>query len=237
LADPARPYNYQSFQEPVRPAAPPTGEWLHPFEVGAGVPDRLVESARDDARAAGYAMGWAQGARDAHARMMAEAAHLRARTDELEERRVADVSRGLRALEQAANDLEQRSVPAIEHLEETVIEMAVAIAQAVLGHELRRRNDRVIIQAMARILALVPSNEPVTLRLAPEDHATLAVHEVIATLSPTRQITIVAAPELAPGDVVATCAATEIDARVAPALERIREVLSRSDGFEERRVS
>ncbi len=212
---------------------------MHPFEVGAGVPDRLVESARDDARADRVCRR--AGLRVCAMRTPAwppKRPHLRARADELEERRVADVSRGLRALEQAATDLEQRAIPSIEHLEETVIEMAVAIAQAVLGHELRRRNDRVIIQAMARILALVPSNEPVTLRLAPEDHATLAVHEVIATLSPTRQITIVAAPELAPGDVVATCAATEIDARVAPALERIREVLEpQRRRIEERRVS
>ncbi len=235
MAELVRPYNYQSFQEPGPSPAPVSEDWMRPFEVADGVPDRLVESARDDARATGYAVGWAQGLRDAHARMAAEAAHLRARTDELEERRVADVTRGLRALEQAAADLERRAIPSVEHLEETVIEMAVAIAQAVLGHELRRRNDRVIIQAMARILALVPSNEPVILRLAPEDHATLAVHEVIATLSTTRTITIVAAPELSPGDVVATCAATEIDARVGPALDRIRAVLS--NDVEERRAS
>lgn len=183
-------------------------------------------------------MGWAQGTRDAYTRLTEEVARIREHAAELEERRASDVARALRALDQAAKELEQRATPSIEHLEDTVIDMAVAIAQAVLGHELRRRNDRVIIQAMARILALVPTNEPVTLRLAPEDHATLAVHEVIESLSIARSITVVAAPELKPGDVIATCAATEIDARVEPALDRIRELLGSSgEPFEDRRAS
>jgi flagellar assembly protein FliH len=236
LAEPARPFNYETLSARAEPRELESVEWMRPFEVTSGVPDRLVESAREDARATGYAVGWAQGMRDAYARMAEEAAQIRDRATELEDHRVAEVARGLRALDRAAADLEKRTIPSIEHLEDTVIDMAVAIAQAVLGHELRRRSDRVIIQAMARILALVPSNEPVTLRLAPEDHAALAVHEAIETLSSTRTINIVAAPELAPGDVVATCAATEIDARVEPALERIRELLS-SSGIEDRRAS
>jgi flagellar assembly protein FliH len=232
LAEPARVYTYQSFHD--EPLAPVTEEWLRPFEVSAGVPDRMVESARAEARATGYAVGWAQGMRDAYSRMAEEAGRIRERAEELEANRIADVERGLRALDRAADDLEKRAIPTIEHLEETVIEMAVTIAQAVLGHELRRRSDRVIIQAMARILALVPSNEPVQVRLSPEDYASLAVNEVIDSLASSRQISIVASAELAPGDVVATCAATEIDARVGPALTRIREVLGASDTIERR---
>jgi flagellar assembly protein FliH len=40
-----------------------------------------------------------------------------------------------------------------------------------------------------------------------------------------RPITLVDDPSLKPGDAVAVCDATTIDARLGPALERVREVL------------
>jgi len=74
LADLTRPFTFRSFSDPTESSEPANGEWLHPFEIASGVPDRLVESARDDARATGYAVGWAQGMRAAYSRMADEAA-------------------------------------------------------------------------------------------------------------------------------------------------------------------
>jgi flagellar assembly protein FliH len=223
----ASPVSGQLAASPVsgRAAERTPTAWLANFAVNPGVPERLVEEARAEARSAGYLTGWGQGMRDATERMAAEAHEVHRRTEQIEADRIAAITRGLRAIDAAAAELEQRAVPTLEHLEETVIEMAVTIAQAVLGHELRRRSDRVIIQAMARILVLVPANEPVTVRLSPQDHESLSVADVVNSFASTRVISIVAAPELEPGDVVASSGATEIDGRIGPALDRIRAIL------------
>jgi flagellar assembly protein FliH len=229
----ARPYAY----DPVRQSSAPA-EWLPAFEVDAGLPAPVLESARSQAQAAGYATGWAQGVREAKAQMAADAESARLRAEQTEAQRVAAITRGLGALDRAVTELERRALPTVEQIEDTVVEMAVAIAEAVLGHELRRRNDRVVIQAMARILALAPANEDVTIRLSPQDHAALQAAEVVAGFGSNRTISLIAAPELSPGDAVAICGATEIDGRIQPALQRLRELLGADDdGVVERRAA
>ncbi len=228
----ARPFAY----EEVRDRTPT--EWQPAFELSSRVtvPESMIEPARAEAQAAGYAAGWAQGVSDARASMLADVEQARVRAAEIEQQRVAAVTRGLTALDRAVSEFESRAVPTVERIEDTVVEMAVAIAEAVLGHELRRRNDRMIITALARILELAPANEAVTVRLSPEDHEVLNASDAMASLGSARRIELVVAPELSPGDAIAVCGATEIDGRIQPALERIRDVLA-SDDVRERRAA
>jgi flagellar assembly protein FliH len=219
----ARPYDFAQVGELGEPR-----EFRPAFELRAasGVPEALVESAREEARASGYAAGWAQGMQDARAQMAADVETSRRQAAALDAQRRADRDRAVAALATAADALETRSVPTLEQLEDVVVTMAVRIAETLVGHELAVAT-RPGLSALARVLALVPADEDVSVQLAPADVAELAGSEEFTELVGARAVTLVAAPGLRPGDAVARSGATEIDARIAPALERVKEFLQR----------
>ena len=109
----------------------------------------------------------------------------------------------------------------------TVVDSAFTLAEAVIGRELAMRRDAGA-DAIARALAAVPTGGPVTVRLhpsGPRDH-----HRDTGVAGQTRRSR--AEPcwsspirRCEPGDAVAECDATTVDARIAAALDRIREVL------------
>jgi flagellar assembly protein FliH len=81
-------------------------------------------------------------------------------------------------------------------------------------------------EALARALALAPEQRPVTVRLNPTDRMTIGLPDGTTELvMDGRTITIQDDRSLKPGDSVAVCDATTVDARLGPALERVREVL------------
>ena len=194
------------------------------FEVAgsATVPDDLLLEARQAAHAAGYSAGWASGIRAAQARAAIEAERRRRETEQLLADQRAGIQRCIAGLDAAAATLERQSLPTVEQLETLLLESAFAIAEALVGHALR--DDAVRAPAaLARVLALAPSGEPLTVRLSPADHATLTAQP---DADATRAITLVADPALADGDAVATTGATEIDARIRAGVARVREVLA-----------
>jgi flagellar assembly protein FliH len=184
------------------------------------VPEALLAPARCAAQAAGYAAGWAQGARAA--RLIADAeAHVAANTRERAEARRADsVHSALSALDAAATELERRSVPGACEIEELIVSSALSIAEALVGASMC--DDAVRGHAaLTRALALVPAGSDVTVALSPADFA------VLDGTSPdgSRTITLVEDSALAPGDARARCGATAIDARISAGLARVRELL------------
>jgi flagellar assembly protein FliH len=194
------------------------------FEVGtsAGVPESLLAPARDAAHAAGYAAGWAHGMQMAEQRAAAAATQAHAELQQVVSEQRAGVARGLSALHAAADALEQLAVPGAEQLEALILGAAFGIAEALVGHALRDDATRAPA-ALARILALAPHGEPVTVRLHPADHAIVANHSSLD--GDARQLSFVADPQLQLGDAVATSGATEIDARISSGLARIRDAL------------
>ena len=80
--------------------------------------------------------------------------------------------------------------------------------------------------ALRRALQLSPPGCPVTARLHPDDCATLGS---VADLDEyaNRSVNIIEDPALQRGDCVVDADATRIDARIAPALDRLREVIAR----------
>jgi flagellar assembly protein FliH len=197
------------------------------FELGGtvSIPQSMIDSARDAARAAGYAEGWASGTQAARAQALSEAEVAR-----IERMRAATALRlkghtALESVERAATALERRAVAGAEQLEDLILSAALQIAEAVVGHALR--DDAVRGRAaLARVLALAPDREPVEVRLHPEDHELLTAGEDYAAGS-DRTITLVADPRLQPGDAVALCGATEIDARISEGIARVRQALNR----------
>jgi flagellar assembly protein FliH len=198
----------------------------HLFEVAgsAAVPDDLLAEARAAAHAAGYTAGWASGIRAAQAEAAVEALRCRVEADQLLAEQRAEVQRCIAGLDAAAASLEQQSLPTVQQLETLLLESAFAVAEALVGHALR--DDAVRAPAaLARVLALAPAGEPLTVRVSPADHAVLTASGEPDPVS-SRPITLVADPALAAGDAVATTGATEIDARLRAGLARVREALA-----------
>jgi flagellar assembly protein FliH len=183
-------------------------------------PDELVE-ARAAAESAGYAAGWAQGRREAKAAAEAQADRDAVAAEDVLNALTEQVERTMTAMATAATRLEQQALPAIHELEHTIIGAAFELAQAILGRELRTAAEPGR-DALARALALAPVQRPVTVRLNPADRMSIGTTELVVD---GRAVTLVSDTSLRPGDAIAVCDATTIDARLGPAVERVREVL------------
>ncbi|WP_330186215.1 FliH/SctL family protein [Dactylosporangium sp. AC04546] len=226
----------RAFPPPERPATVRFGERvLRDDRAGAApsarfdvdlrereeLPPELVAQVRAEAEAVGYADGWAQGMREAQASADEEADRVAAEMAAMADMHRRRVERALQAVGAAAAELERRMVPAAQDVEEQIVATAFALAEAVLGRELRTTTEPGR-EALARVLALAPSGSPVTVRLNPDDRRTIGQRELVLD---GRTVSIVEDAGLQPGDAIAICAATTIDARLGPALERVREVL------------
>lgn len=201
------------------------------FAGQSGVPDLMVEQARGQARAVGYAQGWAQGSRDAMQALAAERAAGEAELAALRARQEQQVEVALQALQDAAAQLRQGTISITDDIEDQILAAAVQLAEALLGRELRDP-EVAAPAALARVLRLAPANEPVTVWLHPADHETLTGPAGAALIGSVegatgRGLTFESDPDLQPGDARARCGSTSIDARLSAGVARLREYLSR----------
>ena len=185
------------------------------------LPADLLARVRAQAEASGYAAGWAQGRRQAAQAGAAKAERGIKASSEVRAAHTARVERALLAVANAAEVLERQVLPVIHDLEETIVDTAMQIATAVLGREIATA-EQPGRDGVMRALALAPVGRPVTVRLSPADRQTMKTTELVID---GRTVTLVDDPALQPGDAVAVCDATTIDARIGPAVERVREVL------------
>src|SRR4051794_26723436 len=198
------------------------------FDVSLGerlaLPTELYERLRAEAQSAGYASGWAQGRREAELAAGAARDQADAEARQAAAAQAARAQQALIAVAGAAAQLEQRMVPTTAELEELIMTTAFAIAESVIGRELASATEPGR-DAVARALALTPTDRPVTVRLHPTDYATVTEEQPARVEMNGREVNLVADHSLHPGDAVAECDATTVDARIQPALNRVREVL------------
>lgn len=182
---------------------------------------------RDDSRAAAEARGVAQG----HA--AGYAAGLRAAAAEIAERdarrdaehvaalRAAEArtERALSALAAATRALDERALPLVSEAEESIVTLAVQLAEALVGQELSVAEAAARL-AVERVLAVAGPESVRAVRLNPGDLA--ALDENVRRRS---RVTLVADPTLASGDAVADLDDGFLDARVSTAMARVREAL------------
>lgn len=176
----------------------------------------LAESTRAAARSQGYAVGWAQGRREA-----TESARLAA--DEAEQRRVAEEARReaehrtvVAALEAATAELTRALAAVCEHVEEQATSLALDLTRELVGHEVTH-GGAAGQHVVRRALALMPDRGVARLRLHPD---------VAATVTGTGDaVQVVADPALGLGDALVETDEQVVDLRVATALDRLREVL------------
>lgn len=172
-----------------------------------------IDTAVADGHAAGYAAGYAAGraageesTRAAEAEVLAAYQARLAAVLHAAEAAVADALSGVSAVADAAARVTAGA--------------AFTLAEAIVGRELALAADPGR-DAVARALALAPEGVDLTLRLNPADAAALDAD----SFAGGRAVTVVADPEVAPGDCVADAGWTRVDARISTALERVRAVL------------
>jgi flagellar assembly protein FliH len=215
------PYHYVDVRGPAQ-ADPIRAS----FEVSAtcSVPPMLLDAAKAEATAAGFAAGWAQGMREASTQMAEDIRLARLREQKHHTSRRTALRSAIAAMDQAVAALEGSAVPAAEQLEQTLLTLGTTLAESLLQRELDR-SGTLAQDALARVLRLAPAGEAIQVRLCPADYEVLLADDELPELA-NRKIELIADPTLSPGDALATSGVTDIDARLSAGMERIKAVLS-----------
>jgi flagellar assembly protein FliH len=175
---------------------------------------RAVETTRETARAQGYAVGWAQGRREAEAAVRAEVDEL-ARTAALREEQCrAEQAAAAAALRTATAAAHELLVAACERVDEQAGALALELTRTLLG-----ALDPDVAHVLERVRGLLPAHAVGSVRLHPE---VAAVAGDLADLG----VLVVADPSLGRADAVAQADDHVVDLRVDEALARLAEVLA-----------
>ncbi len=174
---------------------------------------------RESSRAAGFAEGFAAGARAAG--RLAETARRRAAAERDAAERAAQVrlEEALVVLADAARVARERTAPVLAASEHTLHTRALELARAVLGVELRDGATS-SAAALARVRAAALGTRDVTVRLNPDDLALLP-----GTPGLPDGVVLVGDPDLGRGEAIAEHAAGWLDGRIDEALRRARAAL------------
>lgn len=180
----------------------------------------VSRAAREQALAAGYAAGWAQGRRAA-AEREAEEVVARAEREEAGRRQLtARAQPLLAALAQTARTLSEQITPAWDELVDTLIDGAMTLAGVGLARELASV-DAEVLEALRTALRLLPGGETVTVHANPGDLEFLTGE---GTELP-EGLRIVADPGVRPGTVVARTPLHTLPVDLHASLSAAEEVL------------
>lgn len=224
----ARDLPASSVRVPAGPADLGSGTWTRLGSGGVAgdavteaILGGIAERSQQAARAQGYATGWAEGRRLALARAEAEVAEVRRQACDDRARREAAHRQALGALDAAVGELRDRTAEVVDALAAEAVEVALELTRAILGREVATAADPGA-EALRRAMTSVEPHVAATVRLHPDDHAALDPAALEG-----RAVTVVADQGLSRGDAVAETEDSLVDATIAAALERVREVLAR----------
>ncbi len=178
----------------------------------------VLEAARAEGFAAGYANGRTQAAAEVRAELEGELALMR----EAEANRESRTAVLLTSLGRAVTELEERLVPTYDEAADRLGHAAYLLVEAMLGRELVLSRD-LALDAVRRTCATAPRGADLTIWLNPADIETLQGADLISLVG--RPVRLLTDSTLAHGDAIAESGATRVDARLATALGRVREVL------------
>ena len=197
------------------------------IDLRRGVPadSAPVERAKEAARTAGYAEGWAQGQRAAAVQALAAQQRAEAAEHAHDSRRAAALAQSVNALGRAITGLETQLMPTLAELQELVLAHAFELAEAIIGRQLSEPDGRGA-DALRRAMAAATEQGDVTVRLHPDDYRHLVGTATDADYNyQGRPVFLRPDPGLRPGDAVAETGSTTVDASIAAAVQRAREVL------------
>jgi flagellar assembly protein FliH len=196
-------------------------------DLRRGVPadSAPVERAKQEARTAGYAEGWAQGQRAAALEAAEAAERARAAERAHDQRRGAALAQAVNALGRAVTGLESQLMPTLHELQEAVLAHAFELAEAIVGRALDDPAGRGA-DALRRAMNAAPERGEVVVSLHPDDHRGLVGGGTDAEYSyEGRRVHLRPDPALRPGDAVAETGTTTVDASIAAAVARARAAL------------
>jgi len=179
----------------------------------------LAERARRAARAQGYAVGWAEGRREAGARAEEAAAAAAELARRAEEQREAEHRAVIEALTLAADELRAAIAEVCARVGDQATELALAVTEELVGRELCAAADPGV-DVVRRVLAVVPEGSSPQVRL----HPSIGSSPALADLA-DRGLVVVPDPEIEPHDAVVETDDLVIDLRIPAALDRLRAVL------------
>jgi flagellar assembly protein FliH len=186
-------------QEEAKPPAKGAAEW-----------GREIKEAYESGVAEGRAQGRAEGREEGIAEGRRE-----------EGRRLSTV---IRALEEALFLVRMAEEHRLSVVEENLSALAVAIARQIIGRELRGDADA-IADMVRRALVEFPIDQPLRVRLSPQDLSTIASLSTrsgdAVPIAPGRDLRWLADPLLEPGSCVVEGKERIVDGRADRALERI----------------
>ncbi|KQV63234.1 hypothetical protein ASC64_16590 [Nocardioides sp. Root122] len=182
--------------------------------AGLRLPElRAVETTRETARAQGYAVGWAQGRREAEAAVRAETDELARTTAVREAQREADQALAVEALRRATHAAQELLAAACLRVDEQATALALELTRTLLGVL-----DPDPAHVLARVTGLLPEHAVGSVRLHPEV-------AVLAGDLTDLGILVLADSSLGRADAVAQADDHVVDLRVDEALARVAEVL------------
>jgi len=184
-----------------------------------------VERAREQARTAGYAEGWARGQREAAMATEAGVNRALAREQAHEQRRIASLAQAVNALGRAVTELESQLMPTFTELQEVLLTHAFELAEAIVGRSLDDPQRRVA-DALRRAMAAAPDTGALVVRLNPDDFQSLVGADGPADYDyEGRRVSLRPDNTLRPGDAIAESSMASVDATIDAAVARAREAL------------
>jgi flagellar assembly protein FliH len=205
-----------------------------PFTDGRPVDARFVDptlakafeearlEAREEAKIEGFEAGYAEGVQAGRRDGEAAAEHELVQAQAAEAARAEAVESTLSALGDAATTLATRQVATLDGIEDLLLSAAYDLATTLLGRELESFSSPVR-DALRRALTMLPDDGIVTVSVHPVDAATLSD---IADIAGGRTVRVVADANVEPGSCIADSGQTRVDASLAAALQRVRDVLT-----------
>jgi flagellar assembly protein FliH len=158
----------------------------------------------------------AQGRADAMAEMADAIEHHRRATDDMEA--------AARALAGSIDQLAEADQQRVHDVEQQVLQLAVAMAEEIIGREVRD-DDGLVVTAAIRALTLAPDRGTVVLRVHPMDVAAIGDPGRLAGHLASA-VQVVADPSIGRGGAIAEVGPLRIDAQISSALARIRDAFA-----------
>lgn len=213
-SDAARVTGLATLPTPDLPAA----DWADANELARTILGELAESARTDAQAQGYAIGWARGRRDAQTAAATAAEQAEHARRDAEARRESEHQAAVSALRQAAQQVRGLLTELCTSIEEQSTDLAWAITETLIAREITTLTDADVVR---RVLATAPTGPIATVRMHPSVACSVAAQELADA-----GLVLAADDALEHCDAVVERDGSVTDLRISAALDRLREALA-----------
>lgn len=186
---------------------------------------QAAEEARGRAHREGFSAGYEDGRAAADAELAVQMRELKEHSLIAAREHAARVERLVEAMSAALHDLEHRCLPAYEQIAAELVDVAMDLAEAVVGHDLR--GDRTLLrEVVAAIVTSLPHDAPVRIDLAPALVPVLEDLTIDLTARAGRPVRLAPDPMLRDDECRVVSDAVQVRWSVEQAFERMRTAMA-----------